>query len=349
MTGYNGDEFGMVANRAPRRLRPWARWALPAATALVLTACSGSVTSSTFRPGPRIASVTHSRADGTPISLRRIVKSETTRHLPPGQRLYTLRYWSRGVDVQGYLDVPSGHGPFPLVLYLHGGLPTPEPSHWSAGDLTYNALAAAEAASPGTIVFMPNYGGYGPSRGTICSPYDCSLDAANGLKALRRVEGLHVKSGATYLIGFSLGGYVAMQLAEGDSAVRAAVLDSPWLGAQTYEAWAQRVQVANLGAYDLSIWTMVVSAFGQDPKSNLMRENSIQFGRLHVPVLLIGGTRDPAVPPSQVRFLYSQMRLGGVHVTMRFFSAGHAPITPQVHTLVRTWLLAQHLRLVWRP
>ncbi len=165
------------------------------------------------------------------------------------------------MNVQGYLDVPSGHGPFPLVLYLHGGFPTPEPSHWSAEGLPYNGLAAADAASPGEIVFMPNYGGYGPSRGTICSPYDCGLDAANGLKALGRLVGLRVKPHATYLIGFSLGGYVAMQLAEGDGAVRAAVLDSPWLGAETYEAWAQSVQVANLSAYDLSLWTMVVSAF----------------------------------------------------------------------------------------
>ncbi len=236
----------------------------------------------------------------------------------------------------------------PLVAYLHGGFPVPEPSHWSAGGPAYNPLAAAAAASPSAIVFIPNYGGYEPSRGTICSPYDCALDVENGLKALSHVEGLHVKPRDTYLIGFSLGGYVAMQVAESDTSVRAAVLDSPWLGAQTYEAWAQRAQLQNLSAYDLSLWTMAVSAFGQKPTSKLVRENSIQFGQLHIPVLLIGGTRDPATTPSQVHFLYSQMRAGGVRVTMRFFDAGHAPITAQVHTLVRTWLQAQGLHLVWR-
>ncbi|MDA8346290.1 MAG: prolyl oligopeptidase family serine peptidase [Thermaerobacter sp.] len=312
--------------------------------ALALAGCGSVVGTSTLGPALTIDNPTHSKANGSPISLREFPAGPYHALMPQGQRMYTLHYWSRGLDLQGYLDVPPGKGPFPVLVYLHGGDPTPEPAHWT-GAPVYNPKAAAESANAHSIVFIPNYGGYGPSHGNICSPYDCVLDVENGLKALSHLGGLYVKADATYPFGFSIGGYVAMALAEHDPQVRALVLDSPWPGALAFEAWAQQTHLSRMDAADLSFWGMVKSAFGPNLQSVLYQENSVQFNKMHVPILIIAGTKDNTIPPSLARFLYDRLHASGVEVKLQFVPGGHAPITLHVYQLVQKWLLPQGFHL----
>ncbi len=258
--------------------------------------------------------------------------------MPPGQQLYSLRYRSRGLQVQAYLDVPKGKGPFPLLIYLHGGDVTQVLGHWT-GLPVYTAKLAAESSNADSIVFIPNYGGYGPSEGNIGSPYDCYLDTQNGLKALGYVRGLHIKRDATYPFGFSLGGYVALKLAANDTQVRAAVLDSPWPGALTYDDWVQKMGTDALGSDDLFFWAEQERVFGTDLRSAVYQQNSVNFRVIHVPVLIIGGQQDPKLPPSLMQLLRDQLALSHVSVVLDMVSGGHAPITLHVYQLVQAWLL----------
>jgi len=139
---------------------------LAASVVLALAGCAGSAAAPAAAPALRIGRPTHAETGGTPISLKPFPAAAYGSLMPAGQRMYSLRYWSRGLDVQGYLDAPSGKGPFPILVYLHGGDPAPEPGHWT-GFPVYAAKTAVESSNAHSIVFIPNYGGYGPSGGAI--------------------------------------------------------------------------------------------------------------------------------------------------------------------------------------
>ncbi len=308
-----------------------------AAGLLALAGC-GTPFTAVSQIGLRISSSSKAKADGTPISLRQLPMTRYRQQMPKGQVLYSLRYWSRGVNVQAYLDVPPGRGAFPLLVFLHGGDPTEAPGHYT-GFPVYTPVMAAESSNAHSIVFIPNYGGYGPSQGDICSPYDCFLDAENGIKALSHIHGLHVKEDATYPFGFSLGGYVAMMMAEHDPQVRAIVLDSPWPGALAFLRWADQFSQDALGTSDLSFWALMHGTWGNNLDSVVYRDNSVNFSSIHTPVLIIGGEQDTTIPPSLVQFLYRQLQAHNPYVELDMVPGGHAPITMHVYRLVQKWLL----------
>lgn len=291
-----------------------------------------------------VEQASRAKVDGYPISLRALPQAKYKSYMPRGQRMYSIRYWSRGLDVQGYLDVPPGKGPFPVLVYLHGGEVIPLDSHYH-GYPVYTPVMAAESANADSIVFVPNYGGYGPSKGDIGSPYDCMVDAADGLKALSHVKGLQVKSNATYVFGFSLGGFVALALAQHDPQVRAAVLDSPWPGTLAFDAWTSQVGMIHLDKDDLNLLDEVAWAYSPDFNATLAHMNSVQFNKVRVPVLIIGGGKDPIIPPSLVRALYGDLRAAGVETTLHFLPGGHAPITLQMYRIAQKWLLPRGFHL----
>lgn len=308
-------------------------------------ASCGSLGTAASAPALTIEKKTHSKANGYPISLREYPAAQYSALMPKGQRMYSLRYRSRGLNVQGYLDVPPGKGPFPILLFLHGGDPAPEPGHYT-GFPVYSPKLAAESSNAHSIVFIPNYGGYGPSQGTVCSPFQCLLDVENGLRALTHLRGLHVKPDATYPFGFSLGGYLAMALAAHDPQVRAVVLDSPWPGALAFEGWAN---LQTMDALDVEFWVMLRGAFGSNLTAAVYRQNSVPFQAIHVPTLIIAGTRDTTIPPSLIRYLYRALEASGVDAKLEFVPGGHAPITLQVYRAVQKWLQPQGFRLYISP
>jgi len=321
----------------------WRRRRVPAALlgVAVLACCAGCSAGPFAAPSVEIASSSRVGSDGYPTALREYPATKYVSLLLEGQRLYSLRYWSRGIKVQGYLDVPAGPGPFPVLVDLHGGFPIPVPPQRNASG-AYTPELAAESANSGTIVFIPSYAGYEPSSGFVCSPYDCAVDALNGLHALAHLTGLRIKPHSTYAVGFSLGGFVALDLAELDPQVRAVVADSPWPGAQAFTAWTKEVGVAHLDPVDLSFAIGVDTAFGERP-TLLERHNSLQASSIHVPVLIVGGTRDRRNPPSLIRFLAAELRAGRVPVTLHMLDAGHAPVTAQFFRIVRAWLAPRGL------
>ena len=241
--------------------------------------------------------------------------------VPAGYTLYSLTYESEGGPVQAYLGVPPGKGPFQLLVDLHGG--SPGALHGSAPSGGVTAAAAADDVLPALVVFFPNYRGYRPSPGNVQDGYHDYLDTLNGLTALRDIRSLHIAPHDTYLAGTSLGGFVALRLASADRDVRAIVLTSPWPGMDTILDWL-KPRLGQNPQYRQAYETLRRYA-GAQPGSWL-RQNSVPFAAIHVPILIIGGTDDTTIPPDLLRYLDRRLSTKDPHVALTFIPGGHAPL-----------------------
>ena len=323
----------------------WIRALVSVLALLPLAAgCGANATKPARLPGGlSLESAAAGPVNGRPISLTLVRPGAMGAiYVPPGGHIYSLTYWSRGQRAQAYLDVPHGKGPFPLFVDLHGGYVFAEPGH---SDLVYwNQEAALVNAQSGAVAFLPNYVGYGPSRGRVGDAYQDFLDVRHGLAALNYVAGLHLAPNATYVLGFSLGGVVGSLLAGEDHAVRAAAFVSPWAGAERSYKWYE----TNLGHLDeserLSLDTLV-QAEGTNTESRWYRRNSYGCTDLHIPLLLIGGTKDDVVPAALLSATAIDLRQCGIAVELRFFSGGHAVYTAGVQALLQRWFLERGISL----
>lgn len=71
---------------------------------------------------------------------------------------YEIRYPSDGLNINGFMDVPNGAGPFPVIILLHGYI---EPARYNT--LDYSTTYADSLAQAGYLVLHPNLRGYTPS------------------------------------------------------------------------------------------------------------------------------------------------------------------------------------------
>jgi uncharacterized protein len=70
-----------------------------------------------------------------------------------------IRYPSDGLMIYGFMNIPQGDGPFPVVIALHGYI---DPSVYLT--LDYTTGYADELARNGYLVLHPNLRGYAPSE-----------------------------------------------------------------------------------------------------------------------------------------------------------------------------------------
>lgn len=254
------------------------------------------------------------------------------------------------MKVQGYLDVPPGEGPFPLVLILHGGEMIGgevygAPFHDNAFPAWDADRAASTAYFNNAVVFMPNYAGWGESSGYVGSAYDDYVDAMNGMRALSHIQDLHIAS-ETYLYGTSVGGDVAMLIASHDPLVKAMFLWSPYPGASETLKWLEDQPQASLSVDDIAILGDFIRMFGQDVSSQIYRENSPDYRDIDVPTLIIAGDRDPYYPESLMRDAYGQLSKHDHQAELHFFPGGHAPDAPAVDQLSWKWMEGNFKRAI---
>lgn len=139
---------------------------------------------------------------------------------------YLIRYPSDGLTLYGFMNVPSGAGPYPVVLVLHGHVNPP-----TYRTLTYTTRYADAISRMGYVVIHPNYRGHPPSEGSPEGPFRVSyatevLDLAAMVRAqagkpgpLQKADGKRIG-----LLGHSMGGGIAIRVAVVDQNIRAVVL-----------------------------------------------------------------------------------------------------------------------------
>ena len=138
---------------------------------------------------------------------------------------YIFKYRSEGLELYGFLNVPDGEGPFPVIVLLHGYI---DPAEYSM--LDYSTRYADALAEAGYIVLHPNLRGYGASD----DAYDPvgigdTIDTLNLLALIRTQAGtagpLENANGEHIGIwGHSMGGGIVLHVLEIDKEIDAAVL-----------------------------------------------------------------------------------------------------------------------------
>jgi len=136
-----------------------------------------------------------------------------------------FKYRSEGLELYGFLNVPTGEGPFPVIVLLHGYV---DPDEYSM--LDYSTRYADALAKAGYIVLHPNLRGYGASDdGYNPVGIGDTIDTLNLLELIRTQAGtagpLEKADGERIGIwGHSMGGGIVLRVLEIDPNIDAAVL-----------------------------------------------------------------------------------------------------------------------------
>ncbi|HEY3312145.1 MAG TPA: alpha/beta fold hydrolase [Anaerolineales bacterium] len=138
---------------------------------------------------------------------------------------YSIRYPSDGLNIAGFMNLPHGDGPFPVIIALHGYA---SPAEYQT--LDYTTGAADDLAAQGYIVLHPNLRNFQPSdSGDALFRAGYAIDVLNLIALVREnagKPGLFEQANAKRigLWGHSMGGDIALKVAEISPYVRAIVL-----------------------------------------------------------------------------------------------------------------------------
>ena len=138
---------------------------------------------------------------------------------------YLIRYPSDGLNISGFANVPKGEGPYPVIIAIHGFV---DPAIYEPLDYTTPTLD--RLTQDGYIIFHPDLRNYPPSdEGDNLFRVGMAVDVLN-LIALTTVEsGPHELFAAAAqenigLLGYSLGGNIALRVLLVSSNIKATVL-----------------------------------------------------------------------------------------------------------------------------
>jgi dipeptidyl aminopeptidase/acylaminoacyl peptidase len=193
-----------------------------------------------------------------------------------------IRYPARdGLMISGYVTVPQGEGPFPLIVLPHGGPTVPEV-------VTYDEWGQL-LANAGYMVLQP---GYRSTVGWGKAHFDSSYDEHGGAMqddkddgALYLVEQGKVDPERIAMFGWSYGGYAALVAASREDniyqcAIAGAAVSRP-------EVWARAV-VNSRTPKAIADWFMTRGATtGTNPYAEVAKVN--------IPLLMVHGEVDRRV------------------------------------------------------
>jgi dienelactone hydrolase len=144
---------------------------------------------------------------------------------------YSIRYPSDGLNISGFMNVPLGEGPFPVIIAIHGYV---NPAEYQT--LDYTTDAADGLASQGYIVIHPNLRNFPPSdRGDVLFRVGYAIDVLNLIALIQqtaRQPGLleQANAGRIGLWSHSMGGDIALKVAVISHDIKAIFLYSSMSG-----------------------------------------------------------------------------------------------------------------------
>ena len=219
-----------------------------------------------------------------------------------------------GVSLQARLYRPSGPGPFPAVLEVHGGA-------WTGGD-RFNNVAISEAlAADGVVVLsidfrMPPVGQY---------PMACQ-DVSTGIRFLKaHAEEYGSRADWVGALGSSSGGHLVLLAAlrpnfplytpEGDATLAFAI--GCWPVADPLKRYRAKQETGNariVAAHD-AFWPSVSEMEDANPTLILARGEAAAMP----PVLVMQGTKDDNLTPDMTSGFASAYAAAGGKVTFESF------------------------------
>jgi uncharacterized protein len=142
-----------------------------------------------------------------------------------GFKRYQFKYRSEGLDLFGFLNVPDGEGPFPVVVLLHGAV---DFAAYKTVDYTWRY--ADGLAQAGYIAINPNLRGYAPSQdGNNDFGVGDTIDTLNLISLIRTYSGItglleKADKRRIGLWGHSMGGGIVLRALIVDPGIKAGLL-----------------------------------------------------------------------------------------------------------------------------
>ena len=206
-----------------------------------------------------------------------------------------------GPDERQKLDLyrPVGPGPFPVAMFVYGG-------DWSSGHRSMYRFVGDALAGCGFLTVIPDYRLYPEIRYPVFLQ-DCARALAWTRREVDHYDGIDA---APCLLGHSAGAYNVAML----------TLDRPWLAEQGLDPRRDIAGTVGLsGPYDFAIDTpMLRDLFGTAPDFRDTQPIAHVDGRAP-PMLLLTGTDDHTVDPSNTRHLAARIRSAGGEVDTRLY------------------------------
>ncbi|MGY1744876.1 S9 family peptidase [Blastococcus sp. SYSU D00695] len=215
-----------------------------------------------------------------------------------------------GPAVHGWVALPGGPGPHPVLLSVHGG-PFAQ-SGWSLLDEVQVAVTAGYAV----LRCNPRgSAGYGQAHASAVAGAWGSVDADDVLAFLDDAladPGLRLDAGRVGVTGAGYGGYLAALLLGRTDRFAAAVVEGAPLEPHSLA-----------GTSDVG-WYAVEQAFGPDPARWSERSPLADAGAISTPTLLVYGEEDLRCPAEQGRQLFVALTRRGVPAELLLFPGeGH--------------------------
>lgn len=226
-----------------------------------------------------------------------------------GESAYSVSYESAGAAITGVLRLPSGNGPFPVVVVVHGSV---DPAAYVSGrDLVPEQRALLDAGMAVLATDLRGYAGSDPAdseNNAVLDPgfgwptvldWAMVLDVVAALDIAASGEVPQVDPDRVGLLGHSLGGLLAIDaavVAPGSSDLVVALAAPTTALDEAIGEWEVESSGAG-GQADLEYWRSV------SPRAF--------FDRATEPLLLLHGSADPVAPVEWARATEEAWRAAG--------------------------------------
>jgi dipeptidyl aminopeptidase/acylaminoacyl peptidase len=234
--------------------------------------------------------------------------------VPPGRPLRPISFpGARGDSIQGWLAVPEGEGPFPAILYTHGGpesvtldLYSPEAQMWLDAGFAFLTINYHGSTTFGRAFQQSIWG----------NPGFLEVEDMAAAREWLIAQGI-TRPDAVLLAGWSYGGYLTLQ----------ALGTTPdlWAGGMAGVAiadWAVQYEdsMEILRAYEVA---MFKGTPDERPEQYAKSSPITYVDRVQAPVLVIQGRNDVRCPARPMELYEARMREQGKQIEVRWFETGH--------------------------
>ena len=220
-----------------------------------------------------------------------------------------------GQEIHGWLMLPEGKGPYPLVMYVHGG----PVWQWRPAWLARSHLFALILLKHGYAVFWPNPRGSGGRGQDFARMVYGDVGGAETYDHLSGLDYL-VEQGIADpkrlgVIGASHGGFMTSWLITQDPRFAAAVPVAP------VTDWVSQHLVSNIPFCD----TMILDGHFNEPGKHYFQRSPIMHAhKVKTPTLNICGALDRCTPPEQaVEFHHALLEHGIKSMLVTYPEEGH--------------------------
>ncbi len=286
---------------------------------------------STPRPTPTPTPTTEPSAAPNPISVQALIeKKYDGRALRLGRQIgstseykrYRVSYRGDGLRLTGVMNVPTGKGPFPVLVLNHGYI---DPDIYVAGQGF--AREQDYLARRGFVVLHIDYRNHAGSDDDPDADYELRLgyavDAINAVQAVKGSDLPFLDKDRVGMMGRSMGGNVTMNAL----VARPDLVDAAVLYATTSSLAAENWRQFGRDGDDQRTNRRMARTYGlPDDNPDFWRAASPRpyLGRISMPVLLHHGTEDDTCPPRWARSIAQALEAAGKDVTLRWYEGqGH--------------------------